>query len=362
MRCLVCGEERAEAPACACVRCGTVHHRECWEYIGCCATYACGSRTAEALEPGAEMVELAMPPEAFADRAGPHTRSVFTGSQRIRVDLVTPLEEWSFTLFLASLCLLLGSFLSGPVLALPFFLGLHILSTPARYTSRPGEPGGFQRDPALLRDHLVCIPLWLLLFGAARAGSWPQVVISFLAAAGTLLGGVLWRKLDVSFFLDREHEEIRLEHLLGSWSGRTRSLPFGSVEAVVCWPILERRNGTEAVFSYTTYLLLEEGDPVPVSNRLLDIEEAHSVLHLLAGVLDVPPIPARPHCLWRVQETSSECEYLPYHVEYDTPPDPDRLPPRTLPARPLRLPEFQVLLSEEDKEQLVLDHQDRVGG
>lgn len=40
--CRVCGEV-VMARAVGCVACETVHHQECWDYSGTCATYACGS-------------------------------------------------------------------------------------------------------------------------------------------------------------------------------------------------------------------------------------------------------------------------------------------------------------------------------
>ena len=40
--CQVCGAEM-EAPV-ACARCKTPHHRECWDYVGGCSTFACGEK------------------------------------------------------------------------------------------------------------------------------------------------------------------------------------------------------------------------------------------------------------------------------------------------------------------------------
>lgn len=31
----------------ACVKCRTIHHQECWDYMGCCSTFGCGSMRAE---------------------------------------------------------------------------------------------------------------------------------------------------------------------------------------------------------------------------------------------------------------------------------------------------------------------------
>ena len=42
-RCGVCGESLANEIV-VCRRCNTPHHRDCWQFGGGCATYACGSR------------------------------------------------------------------------------------------------------------------------------------------------------------------------------------------------------------------------------------------------------------------------------------------------------------------------------
>lgn len=41
--CLVCGEGLT-GQLVACSRCKTLHHRDCWDYSGGCATYACGCK------------------------------------------------------------------------------------------------------------------------------------------------------------------------------------------------------------------------------------------------------------------------------------------------------------------------------
>ncbi len=43
--CQVCGTPIGAAPA-VCTSCATPHHRDCWEFMGRCSTYACGSVTA----------------------------------------------------------------------------------------------------------------------------------------------------------------------------------------------------------------------------------------------------------------------------------------------------------------------------
>lgn len=42
-RCPVCGVPIAELRV-RCSRCRTPHHRECWDYVGTCSTYACGEK------------------------------------------------------------------------------------------------------------------------------------------------------------------------------------------------------------------------------------------------------------------------------------------------------------------------------
>ncbi len=44
--CPVCGEP-IERKFVTCMRCYTLHHRECWQYTGACATFGCGSRECE---------------------------------------------------------------------------------------------------------------------------------------------------------------------------------------------------------------------------------------------------------------------------------------------------------------------------
>lgn len=45
MNCLVCGDGIQEGNRVQCRGCDTPHHRDCFEYTGKCAVYACGSRT-----------------------------------------------------------------------------------------------------------------------------------------------------------------------------------------------------------------------------------------------------------------------------------------------------------------------------
>ncbi len=63
--CQVCGECMG-ASTVECGRCTTPHHRECWEYLGGCATFGCGHRVAAGMRAGA------MPPPPSPEwRSGP---------------------------------------------------------------------------------------------------------------------------------------------------------------------------------------------------------------------------------------------------------------------------------------------------
>lgn len=44
--CLVCGETIGDSPFRSCALCSTPHHKDCWEYFGGCAIYACGCKKA----------------------------------------------------------------------------------------------------------------------------------------------------------------------------------------------------------------------------------------------------------------------------------------------------------------------------
>lgn len=43
-KCPVCAQEVMEAEGLRCAQCQTLHYRECWDYVGGCSIYACGSR------------------------------------------------------------------------------------------------------------------------------------------------------------------------------------------------------------------------------------------------------------------------------------------------------------------------------
>jgi hypothetical protein len=45
--CKVCGEVIDGGLVVLCASCRTPHHRECWEYVGACSIYGCGSKLAE---------------------------------------------------------------------------------------------------------------------------------------------------------------------------------------------------------------------------------------------------------------------------------------------------------------------------
>jgi hypothetical protein len=45
--CKVCAEAIDQGPVIFCASCRTPHHRECWEYIGACSIYGCGSKVGE---------------------------------------------------------------------------------------------------------------------------------------------------------------------------------------------------------------------------------------------------------------------------------------------------------------------------
>lgn len=45
--CKVCGEVIEGGPVMLCSVCRTPHHRECWEYVGACSIYGCGSKMGE---------------------------------------------------------------------------------------------------------------------------------------------------------------------------------------------------------------------------------------------------------------------------------------------------------------------------
>jgi hypothetical protein len=47
--CQICGTALT-GDVVACVRCKTLHHKDCWDFNGVCSTYGCGSRSARKAE------------------------------------------------------------------------------------------------------------------------------------------------------------------------------------------------------------------------------------------------------------------------------------------------------------------------
>jgi hypothetical protein len=43
-KCQICGSDITEEARVNCRRCGTPHHKDCWEFNGQCSTYACGEK------------------------------------------------------------------------------------------------------------------------------------------------------------------------------------------------------------------------------------------------------------------------------------------------------------------------------
>ena len=80
-KCLICGEPAAARPAVYCADCGSVHHRECFEYAGRCAVYACGGLRYSATGRGGRdvtVLSIGAPP---------------TLTTRLVLDLTTPVER-----------------------------------------------------------------------------------------------------------------------------------------------------------------------------------------------------------------------------------------------------------------------------
>lgn len=118
--CQVCGEARTGAAEVACAECGTLHHRDCWDYVGHCSIFGCKGRSWTRPHEG-EIVVLQIdedtptPRLPMASRArgtnvpsarantgvgAPVQRSMYILSRavdltgnRVRLDLSTPLEN-----------------------------------------------------------------------------------------------------------------------------------------------------------------------------------------------------------------------------------------------------------------------------
>lgn len=52
-RCAYCSDLLAEEPACACTRCESLQHRDCWAESGRCATFGCPSKEVQEVQPAA---------------------------------------------------------------------------------------------------------------------------------------------------------------------------------------------------------------------------------------------------------------------------------------------------------------------
>ena len=50
-KCQICGSDIAEEARVNCRRCGTPHHKDCWEFNGQCSTYACGEKRFASMKP-----------------------------------------------------------------------------------------------------------------------------------------------------------------------------------------------------------------------------------------------------------------------------------------------------------------------
>ena len=129
--CQVCGEQIEKAQCVYCDNCATPHHLDCWNYVGHCSTFACGSkvnslRVPKVGSPKAAMMNINEAGESWignrrvwlqtSDR--PHTvlahvDGTYTDTERrhVRLDLDTPLESFlqSSAMSLAFLSVFLSS-------------------------------------------------------------------------------------------------------------------------------------------------------------------------------------------------------------------------------------------------------------
>ena len=127
--CQVCGEEIAEQLCVYCANCATAHHRDCWNYLGHCSTFACGSTRKSSKAPkvggkvrpieindagigwvGSKRVSLPTPLRPHTILT--HVDGTYTDTERrhARLDLDTPLEVFFQK---SSLWLLLFSILTA---------------------------------------------------------------------------------------------------------------------------------------------------------------------------------------------------------------------------------------------------------
>lgn len=86
-----------------CADCGTLHHRECFEYNEKCAVYACGGYRCSGVGRGGRDVQLLVVGRPEVERV-----------ERIILDLTTPAEELAKTLVVVGVCLTLVGMLAPP--------------------------------------------------------------------------------------------------------------------------------------------------------------------------------------------------------------------------------------------------------
>ena len=109
--CQVCGEEIAEHLCVYCANCATAHHRDCWNYLGHCSTFACGSKLRAQKAPKSRLHEhpikindagigwvgskrVSLPTPNRPHTILTHVDGTYTDTDRqhARLDLDTPLE------------------------------------------------------------------------------------------------------------------------------------------------------------------------------------------------------------------------------------------------------------------------------
>ncbi len=114
-RCQICGDDIKEDDCVYCSCCHTPHHNDCWQYVGHCSVFACGSLTNSSSRPTTPVLTAEVDllnidddgrcPEHEAlvlhITAKPHTvitdlhgTSQTTEANHIRLDLDTPLETF----------------------------------------------------------------------------------------------------------------------------------------------------------------------------------------------------------------------------------------------------------------------------
>ena len=149
--CLICGEIRPEATEVACEECGTLHHRDCWEYVGSCSIFGCPGRRwvppregevivlqIDESTPTPNLPQVARPrgtnvPSARANTGAdaPVPRSMMVKSRavnltghRVRLDLDTPLENTIGVLAALGFVFALGLLEAGSLALYPLAFGV----------------------------------------------------------------------------------------------------------------------------------------------------------------------------------------------------------------------------------------------